>query len=56
VQDLLTVISDWGCGCTDGPPPIEDVEDCMEFCAGLYTWGSPEWIECVEKCSDALEQ
>ncbi len=56
VQDLLTVIDNWGCGCNGGPPPIEDVEDCMELCSGLYEWGSEDWLKCVNACAAQFEE
>lgn len=56
VQDLLTVIDNWTCGCPGGQPPIEDVEDCMEMCSELFAWGSEDWIKCVNACAAQFEE
>ena len=62
VQDLLAVITYWG-ACGVPGAPVDDgnlagmpqtVQDCLDLCAPLGV-GSPEYVECVEKCTNALQ-
>jgi hypothetical protein len=58
INDLLMVISTWDCttgSCAEGSPvQLNDAEDCMDAASLQYQPYSPEWVDTVNKCVDAL--
>jgi hypothetical protein len=58
VDDLIAVILNWGMNCATGEyddvGSMDSVEDCMDKASESFTPYSPEWLEMVQRCVQAL--